>query len=202
MQRLFLASFAALCLATPGFGAEIACTGPFAADSSETRLIETFGAENVVTGEVDGPEGSTLLATTIFPGDSVRQMEFGWWDEAALERPAYFTLPPGDIAPGGLRVGLTIDEVEALNGGPFSLYGFWWDYGGAAGFEGGKLADAEGGCVVSVRFQPAGAYSDDLDVAAISGDSLIFSTEPLLDTVGAVVETVTIGYPDVTAIAD
>ena len=188
-------------LAAPAVGDEIRCEGPFAADSSEARLIETYGKENVVTGDVPGPEGSTVLATTLFPSDPAKSIEFGWWDEAKFERTAYFTVPAGDTAPGGLKAGMTVKEVEALNGGPFDMYGFFWDYGGSAGFEGGKLGDIEGSCVVSVRFA-VGDYPADLDVTAISGDQQISSTEPLLATVNARVDTITVGYPDFSAAED
>lgn len=193
--------FPLLLLAAPAMAADIACEGPFAADSSEARLIEVFGKDNVVTGDVPGPEGSTVLATTIFPNDPAKTIEFGWWDEEKHERVAYFTVPPGDTAPGGLRKGLTVKEVEALNGGPFQLYGFFWDYGGAAIFDGGKLAPPEGGCSVSVRFA-VGDYPADLNVDAISGDMQISSSEPLLEKVDARVDTVTVGYPDSTSAED
>jgi hypothetical protein len=183
-----------LLAATPALAAEIACEGPLAADSSEARLIEAYGADNVVTGDVPGPEGTTMLATTIFPDDPERQMQFSWWDEDARQGIARFTVPPGDVAPGGLTTGMTVDEVEELNGGPFKLYGFFWDYGGSAGFDGGKLGDLPGGCHVSVRFA-TGDYPADLNVDAISGDSQISSTEPLLETVDARIETITLGYP-------
>ena len=199
MRSLVL--FPLLLLAAPVMAADIACEGPFAGDSSEARLIESFGKENVVTGDVPGPEGSTVLATTVFPNDPTKTIEFGWWDEEKHERVAYFTVPPGDTAPGGLRKGLTVKEVEALNGGPFRLYGFFWDYGGAAIFEGGKLAPPEGRCSVSVRFA-VGDYPADLNVDAISGDMQISSSEPLLEKVDARVDTVTIGYPDSAAAED
>lgn len=199
MRTLVL--FPLLLLAAPAMAADIACEGPFAADSSEARLIEAFGKENVVTGDVPGPEGSTLLATTIFPNDPAKTIEFGWWDEEKHERVAYFTVPPADTAPGGLRKGLTVKEVEALNGGPFQMYGFFWDYGGSAGFEGGKLGTAPGGCIVSARFA-VGDYPADLNVDAISGDTQISSTEPLLEKVDARVDTVTVGYPDSAATED
>ncbi len=187
--------------ATPAFSEEIKCDGPFAADSSEARLIESYGKDNVVTGDVPGPEGSTVLATTIFPNDPARTMEFGWWDEEKLERTAYFTVPAADTTPGGLKLGMSVAEVEALNGGPFQMYGFFWDYGGSAGFEGGKLGDLPGGCIVSVRFG-VGEYPADLNVDAISGDQQITSTEPLLAQVDARVESITIGYPDFSAAED
>lgn len=199
MRALVL--FPLLLLAAPAMAADIVCEGPFAADSSEARLIEAFGKDNVVTGDVPGPEGSTVLATTIFPNDPAKTIEFGWWDEEKHERVAYFTVPPDDTAPGGLRKGLTVKEVEALNGGPFQLYGFFWDYGGTAIFEGGKLVPPEGGCSVSVRFA-VGDYPADLNVDAISGDTQISSSEPLLEKVDARVDTVTVGYPDSAAAED
>ena len=36
-----------LLLAAPATAADIVCEGPFAADSSEARLIEAFGKDNV-----------------------------------------------------------------------------------------------------------------------------------------------------------
>jgi len=189
-------------LATPALADDLHCDGPFAADSSEARLVETFGRDNVVTGDVPGPEGSTVLATTVFPNEPDRKMEFGWWDEDKLERLAYFTVPAKDTAPNGLKVGMTVKEVEALNGGPFQLSGFFWDYGGYADFTGGKLGDIVGGCTVSVQFQPTAEYPADLDVDAISGDQQIESTEPLLATVDARIETMTVGYRDYASAED
>lgn len=196
-----LALLPLLLAVAPAMAADIACEGPFAADSSEARLIEAFGKDNVVTGDVPGPEGSTVLATTIFPNDEAKKIEFGWWDEEKHERVAYFTVPAGDTAPGGLKQGLTVKEVEALNGGPFQLYGFFWDYGGTAIFDDGKLAAPADGCAARVRFA-TGDYPADLNVNAISGDSQISSTEPLLETVDARIDTITISYPDSEATED
>ena len=190
-----------LLAAAPALADEIKCDGAFAADSSEARLVETYGKDNVVTGDVPGPEGSTVLATTVFPNDPAKSMEFGWWNEEKLEGTAYFTVPAADTAPGGLRVGMSVKDVEALNGGPFELYGFFWDYGGSAGFDGGKLGDLPGGCSVSVVFAP-GDYPADLNVDAISGDQQISSSEPLLETVHATIKSISVGYPDFSAAED
>lgn len=202
MTRILLAALAFVAVASPVAAAEIACKGPFAADSSAARLIETYGRDNVVTGEVPGPEGSTVIATTVFPNDPAKMMEFGWWDEEKFERVAYFTLPADDTAPGGLKPGLTVREVEALNGAPFVIGGFWWDYGGGADFSDGKLAEAEGGCHVSVRFSPMAEIPENLDVTAISGEVSIPSDTPLLEQLDTRVESVTIGYPDFSAMED
>src|SRR5215217_4415356 len=106
--------FVALALATPTMAEEIACEGAFAIDSSAARLIEVYGAGNVVTGTVPGPEGTEMLATTVFPGDDKKSLQFVWWDEENLTDPAYIELSSAMTAPGGVRIGMTLGEIEAL----------------------------------------------------------------------------------------
>ena len=201
MRRLLLLP-ALLLAATPALAEQLTCDGPFSADSSEAKLIESFGKDNVVTGEVPGPEGSTVLASTIFPNDETKRIEVGWWDEDSLSQLAYFTVPSGDIAPHGLKTGMTVKEVEALNGGPFEMQGFWWDYGGYANFTGGQLGAADEGCIVSVRFAPKLDYPSDLNVDAISGEVQVPSTEPLLEQLDVRVESLSVSYPDFGASED
>ena len=182
-------------VAAPAFAAEIKCEGAFAADSSADRLIELYGKDNVVTGETDGPEGSTIIATTVFPNDPAKKMLFGWWDEEAYRDLSYVDLPDGDSV-AGVHDGLTVKEVEALNGEPFTMTGFWWDYGGYAGFQSGKLSDLPGGCHLSVYFQPSSNETPaGVDTEPVSGDREVPSTEPLLETLEVKVDAVTIGYP-------
>lgn len=199
--RLLLAAFAvSLVAAAPGLAkekaprAEIVCEGAFAIDSSEARLIEIYGADNVWTGIVPGPEGTEMLATRVFPDDPARLLEFVWWDEENLKDPSYVALSPTSTAPGGVRPGMSVAEVAAINGEAFTLNGFGWDYGGFAGFSSGALSGLPGECQLSVRFTP-----DDkpvkVDTDAIYGDHELRSTDPLLQTVGAYVDTVSIGYP-------
>ncbi len=184
-----------LLAAAPLSAAEIVCDGPFAIDSSEARLIEVFGRDNVVSGEVPGPEGTTVFATTVYPDDPERSMEFGWWDEEAREGLAYATIARADTAPGGLRYGMSIAEAEELNGDAFELTGFWWDYGGYSSFLGGALGDLEGGCRLSAGFEPTADVAADVDLTPVAGDILISSDEPLLELLEARVRSITIGYP-------
>jgi hypothetical protein len=184
-----------LLLATPAFAAEIKCEGVFAADSSAQRVEDTFGKENVVTGESPGPEGSTIIATTVFPDDPAKTMVFGWWDEENHRDLSYVDIPDADNV-AGLQAGMTVKEVEALNGEGFTMTGFWWDYGGYASFQSGKLATIDGGCILSANFLPdENALPGDADVEAVSGDREVPSTEPLLEKLNVRVDAVTIGYP-------
>jgi len=184
-----------LLLASPAIAAEIKCEGVFAADSSAQRVEETFGKDNVVTGESPGPEGSTVIATTVFPNDPAKTMVFGWWDEENHTDLSYVDIPDTDNV-AGLQDGMTVKQVEALNGEPFSMTGFWWDYGGYASFQSGKLASIPGGCILSANFLPdETAVSAEADVEAVSGDREVPSSEPLLEKLNVRVDAVTIGYP-------
>ena len=186
--------FIALAVATPGFAEEIACEGAFGIDSSEARLIELYGADNVVTGTVPGPEGTEMLATTVFPDDPKRSLQFVWWNEEKLSDPSYIELPAKLAAPGGVHIGQSLAEVEALNGQPFTLLGFGWDYGGSAGFETGALSDLPGDCLLSVRFE-YGESPEGLDTLPAMGDKELSSDDPLLAQMQVRLYAVSIGYP-------
>lgn len=176
-------------------GAPLACSGVFGPQSSEALLIETFGTDNVTTGIVPGPEGTEMLATTVFPGDANRAMQFGWFDEENRAYLSYVELAPGQTAPGGVRLGMSVAEVEALNGEPFNVGGFWWDYGGYANIETGALSGEQGGgCYLSIRFAPADADIGDLDISPVAGEVQVPSAEPLLETLDTRVQVLSIGY--------
>jgi hypothetical protein len=194
-RRLLLALPLAL-VALPAAAAEMACAGPFAADSSERRLIETFGRDNVVTGEVPGPEGSTVLATTLFPDDDTRRIEIGWWNEKDHADPAYITVPDGVTAPGGVRSGQTVAEVEELNGEPFKMSGFQWDYSGAASFQSGRLAELPGGCSLLLRFAPTEELPEGVDPTPVLGDVLVASDNETLLRMAPVVASIRLRYAD------
>jgi hypothetical protein len=172
---------------------EFTCTGVFAMDSSEARVIETYGAENVVTGDVPGPEGTTMLATTAFPNDPEKSIQFVWWNEQDLTDPSYADLPDTMVGPKGARAGMTIAELVELNGEPFTLSGFGWDYGGFANIQKGELADLEGGCILSVRFA-AGEYPEGVDDTSVMGDQEVSSDNPVLEELDVRVQSISVGY--------
>jgi hypothetical protein len=193
MSLRFLA-LAALLAASPAMAEEIKCKGAFGADSSAALLAEIYGAENVVTGPTDGPEGSTIHASVVFPDDVEKMMTFVWWDEGSNAALSYVELAP-DAVVAGIAAGMSVDAVAAFNGAPFVLSGFWWDYGGYADFRAGALADLPGGCHVTIIFQPTEYADESVDTRAISGDKEVPSGEPLLDTVAAQVEALALSYP-------
>ncbi|WP_240232381.1 hypothetical protein [Devosia lacusdianchii] len=186
--------FVALALTAPAFAEEIACEGAFAIDSSEARLIEIYGADNVETGIVPGPEGTEMLATTVFPGDPRKALQFVWWDEDNLRDPGNIELPSKALAHGGVHIGTTLAELEAINGEAFTFNGFGWDYGGFASFRTGALSNLPGGCHLSVGLFPH-ANLEGVDTMPVNGDVEVKSTDPLLDLMDVRVDTLSIGYP-------
>lgn len=194
MSPRLLSAALLLVLSTPVMAEQIACEGAFAIDSSEARLIEIYGADNVWTGIVPGPEGTEMLATEVFRDNPKRRIQFVWWDEENRTDPSYIELASKMAAPGGVRAGMSIADVEALNGEPFTLSGFGWDYGGSAGFESGNLATLPGDCLLSLRFSPAD-YPQGVDFDPVIGDVEVRSTNPLLDELDARLDWVAVGYP-------
>lgn len=170
-----------------------ACAGVLGPNTTEKDIRAHYGDANVVTGTVYGAEGIEMLGTTIYPDEPGKSVEIIWYDEENLAYPASVELPEGVTGPGGLRLGMTIDEVEELNGQPFKLGGFWWDYGGYAYFEVGELFEPSTDCFVSVRFLP-GEFSEDIDTTAVSGDVELDSDMPLLDEIDTRVTSLIVHY--------
>ena len=204
LARLSFALLCACLVATPTLAKDktaFSCSGVFGPDSSEALLIETYGAENVVTGMVPAPEGQETFATTVFPNNPDKTLLFGWMNGDAREHPAYVNLAPSLDGPHGVHAGMSVAEVLAINGKPFKVGGFWWPYGGYARIEKGTLAKAhDADCFLSLIFSPTDDYPQDLDVSAVTGEVNIPSDDPLLEKLDTRVSIVMIQYPDPDAI--
>lgn len=156
--------------------AQVACTGPFAKSVTHASLVKAFGQPQVAFLDVGTGEGETAKASVIFPRDAARRIEILWKNERARRDPA-------EIRTGveaqwstarGIRRGMTLAEIEALNGRPFELYGFGFDYGGTTlDWKGGALAQQPGGCTLTLRF----AMREGADNAGIYGEERSFSSD-------------------------
>jgi hypothetical protein len=192
----------AVSFVSPAFAADLACDPSITAKTTLADLQKTYGTANVITGDVDGPEGTTMSATTIFPKDEAKTFIVYWWDEEKHERLSGYTIAASGTGPGGLKVGMSIKDVQAINGKPFKLSGFYWDYGGNANFEGGKLASLPDNCFVNVTFNPSIDPPNDKISTAISGEKDLMSNMKEFAIVKPVVQSIDIGFPDPDAPAD
>jgi hypothetical protein len=148
----------------------ISCGAPIAWDATEESLKAQFGAENVVHMDLGGPEGTEMFGTRIFTKDPTKTFDVVWFDDKTWSKPVVINVnqvwsedgetvtKPTWKSPEGIYVGMPIEEVEKINGKPFKLYGFGWDYGGTpTSFEGGKLEPAaDATCGTSMVFTDGG----------------------------------------------
>jgi hypothetical protein len=137
--------------------------GPLDAASSESDLVAAYGADRVRAADIPIGEGETVPGTEVFGDDSLRRFEVIWGDTLERRNPERVQLQ-GDTtlwrSPAGVTLGASLRRLEEINGGPFTLLGFGWDYGGTvSSWDGGKLAPWDGLAFVALAPDPA-AYGD------------------------------------------
>lgn len=170
-------------LITPGMTADV--------------LELAYGKANVIRAEIPGAEGETMPGARLF-AETDRELEI-LWDPRAEAEPRVFDIRIIGSAwrfENGLKPGLGLEAVEAINGKPFTVLGFGWDYGGYANFEGGALEGK-----VSLRFDPGDGDIPD----ALVGEQSLPSTDLRLRALGPRVEapiSVFMGLPDAEGAGD
>jgi hypothetical protein len=199
-QRQYMCVVSALALSMVVFSAqaeELGCEGAFARNTSHKRLVENFGASNVVSETVYGAEGAEMKASVVFAADPERRVEVMWWDEKTRTRPSSIQVTgKGWTGPQGVRIGMSLSEVEVTNGKPFSLYGFGWDYGGTtADWKKGKLAVTPGGCNLLVVFAPD-ENATETTLRRVRGDTQFSSSSKNTQAVKPRVQKLSLGFPE------
>jgi hypothetical protein len=176
-------------------GRTVACSGTFGKDSSHLKLAMTYDSKNITFTDVDA-NGSKVPASVLYPKDPKRRLEV-WWANPAARSDTYLIVINGKSewsAPGGLRLGLNLPQLEKLNHKAFKLKGF--DKDGTAtvsDWDGGALASLPGGCKsgVSLRADPKVAADT---VAALAADKEYSSEDPEMRAVKPAVSEILIGY--------
>ena len=105
--------------------------GPVHAADTYTTLVETIGAENIRDTAYPTGEGATRPGIVLYP-DSREAITAFFEDPSSRTGVAEVAVahPRSTYLVQGLRVGMTIEEAQAVNGAPFRLAGLGWDYGG------------------------------------------------------------------------
>jgi hypothetical protein len=174
----------------------VACTGIFSKESNHLRLAMSFDYKNVTFADVDADGGAKVKASIVFANDPKRRLEV-WWSNPAERSGVYLIDIKGKStwgAPGGMRLGLNLMQLEKLNKKPFKLKGF--DKDGVAtvsDWDGGALASLAGGCKsgVSLTADPKAASDE---VSALSADKEYSSSDPAIRAVRPTVSEILIGY--------
>jgi len=173
----------------------IACSGLFGPDSSHAKLAAAFRAKNVGFTQVDASSGAKVMATVLFARDPKQRLEV-WWSNSASRSATHLIVVNGQsdwIAPGKLHLGLTLAELEQLNGKPFKLSGF--DNNKVAtltDWSGGQLSAPAGGCKVgiSLRAEPKAAST----LSDLPADRVYSSNDAALRAINPTVSEILIAY--------
>ena len=173
------------------------CAGPFGRNASHADLVKAFGKNNVVHQDMEDAEGRKIQASVLHPHVPKARLEFIWDDEKARRKPQIRARDQSSWASAnGVRTGMALADIEKMNGKPFKLSGFDWDYGGlVTDWQGGALAKAQsGGCLVNVGFvHPEDA--PEANLAKVTGDSEFLSDNADMRAVEPYVAVVIISYP-------
>jgi hypothetical protein len=159
----------------------VACNGVFARDSSHAQ--------------VDGPAGAKIMATVLFAKDPKRRLEV-WWANQASRTDTHLIVINGAStwsAPSQLRLGLTLAQLEQINGKPFKLTGF--DKNNVAtltDWNGGNLSLVPGGCKVGISLRP-GTVSP-AALGALPANREFTSSDSAMRTVNPAISEILIGY--------
>ena len=174
----------------------VACSESFGKDSSHFKLAMSFGFRNVTATNVEA-NGTKVAASVIFPDDPQQRLEV-WWKDATSHSGTYLIDITGRsdwAAPGGLRLGLTLAELEKLNHKSFKLKGF--DKNGVATISdwgGGELANLAGGCKAGLSLRADPKVSAKI-IGALSPNKEYASSNPQMRAAKPTVSEILIGYP-------
>jgi hypothetical protein len=174
----------------------VACGGVFAKESTHLKLASAFASKNIVFGEVDGPDGTKLNASILFPNDPKRRLEVLWQNEAARSGTSLIviTAQSGWTAPKGLHLGMPLAALERLNGKSFKLTGFDKDnFAAVTDWQGGVLEKLPGGCKIGIRLSPDPKTSDTAR-AEVTSDKELQSSDASLRAVSPIIGEIIIGY--------
>jgi hypothetical protein len=185
-RLVLLLAIAAACALPIGAQAAppITCTGIWAPTTSEAALRRQFG-DRVRSERIDVGEGVMEDGSIVYPDAAESRIYVLWKDKARRERPDRIFLreKTRQVIYEKIGLGTTLKDLERLNGRPFDLLGFAWDYSGTVtSWNGGRLETVSGSaCQIMVRLDPGlpPSPSEQQQAAynAMIGDRLFHSSD-------------------------
>jgi hypothetical protein len=154
----------------------------FTRQTSEAELRRRYGPDSVRGVRIELGEGETAPGTVVYPADSLRRVEIMWRDTLKRQTPARVILR-GDESKWqvgrGISLGTSLEDLERLNGRPFTLAGFGWDYAGAVtNWNGGALQSVLAG--VMLYLDPGPAQYESAPYSQVLGDRDYSSALPAM----------------------
>jgi hypothetical protein len=181
----------------PEPGRSVACSGTFAKDSGHLRLAQAFGAQNLDFTQVDGADGSTMMASVLFPQDPKRRLEIMWDDDQARAGTRLIVIAGQStwVGPKGLRIGMPLAALEKLNGKPIKITGF--DKTGEAlvsDWNGGTLTFLPDGCRLGIQLKVDPKATEEARGAVMNANKEFLSTDAAVRAVKPAVDEVILAY--------
>ena len=156
--------------------------GSIGKKTTEAELRQAFGDSVVVRSRIELGEGETTPGAVIFPNDSARRAEIIWHDTLQRRSPDRVVLRgPRSVwrTSRGISLGTSLQELERLNGRPFTLAGFGWDYAGVIiDWKGGTLDSALVG--IKLYLDPGPGQDESPAYAQVLGDRDYASSLPAM----------------------
>ncbi len=176
---------------TAGVRTVVECSGPFAKDSGMLTLAMVYDSRNMIFTHETVPGGEANV-TVLFPNDPQRRLEV-WWSNPNRTGTYLIDIAGKSIwtGPEGLRLGLTLEQLEKLNHKPFKMKGFGQDdVATVSSWDGGALASLAGGCKAGVSVH-AGAATASAELPAADEYN---SDDPAMRALKPTVSEILIGY--------
>lgn len=157
-------------------------------NKSMDDLIELYGKKNTKKKSIGVGEGEEKPGLVIFPNTS-DEIEVVW-NKKKDPNPAFIRIGQENTAwktASGISIGTTLNQLEEINGRPFTFYGFEWDYAGlVTDWNGGELE----GLVIALMPQNFNALDDQ-----VMGDIELQSDLPMVQAIDPVVGSIVISFP-------
>lgn len=150
---------------------------------SEIDLIKFYGAKNVRYAAIEIGEGETAQGSILFPG-TLDAVAIEW--KQTYSQPERITISSRGTrwhTQEGITIGTSLDQLEVINGRPFKLTGFCWDYEGrTVSWEKGRLSQQ-----LQLDLRPTKDVSES-EFETVLGDRYFSSSFPAMKKLGLVVE--------------
>jgi hypothetical protein len=170
----------------------VECKGPFAKDSGMLALAMVYDSRNMIFTQEAVPGGGQVGVTVLFPNDPRRRLEV-WWSNPNRTGTYLIDIAGKSIwtAPEGLRLGLTLEQLQKINHKPFKMKGFDKDdIATVTDWEGGALASLAGGCKAGVSLHASASAA----AAALPEKDEYSSDDPAMRALKPTVSEILIGY--------
>ena len=164
------------------------CGTVFTSDTTPASLAAVFGEANVVAADIHIGEGRFETGTVIFNGTE-NLIEVLWKTPRVQRSPSFVRIRGDDsswVTPDGLKLGLDLRSIEAINGGPFRLRGFGADGSGMVrSWDNGRLRGSSNApCKIEARLA-SGFSRDDSEshhraISELVGEGTFSSGHPAM----------------------